>query len=69
MTDSFRIAVFIGLFFAPLGGLTAAIITFAEYRQHITKRAAVGEAMRMGLFATAFLAAVTTAFGWLMGKA
>ncbi len=58
----------IGVLFAPLGGLTAAIITFAEYRQHIPKRAAITEALRTGLFATVVLTAITAAFGWLMGR-
>jgi hypothetical protein len=68
MADSVSIALLIGIVFAPLGGLTAAIITLAEYRQHVSRRAAVVEAVRMGLLATVILAAATTVAGWLMGR-
>lgn len=69
LNSSFGFALTVGVLFAPLGGLTAAIITYMEYSQHrLPQGRALREALRSGLFAFVVLVALTGAFGWLMGR-
>ena len=59
----------IGGIFAPLGGISAGIITYAEYSQHrLPKGRAAREALRSGAVATVVLLTVTGLFGWWVGR-
>ena len=59
----------IGGIFAPLGGISAGIITYAEYSQHrLPKGRAAREALRSGAVAKVVLLTVTGLFGWWVGR-
>ena len=69
VTSPVLIAVTVGAIFAPLGGLCAAIITYAEYSTHrLPEGRALREALRSAMLATLVLFALTGVSGWLMGR-
>ncbi|RIA46676.1 hypothetical protein DFR49_1224 [Hephaestia caeni] len=68
MSGSLAIAVVAGAVFAPIGGLTAGIITYIEYAKHpLPKGAALKEAIRSGVVAVFVLIALAAVFGLFMG--
>jgi hypothetical protein len=61
------IAVVAGAVFAPIGGLTAGIITYIEYAQHqLPKGVALREAVRSGVVAVLVLVGLSAVFGLFM---
>ena len=68
LSGSLAIAVVAGAVFAPIGGLTAGIITYIEYAKHpLPKGAALREAIRNGIIAVFMLVALAALFGLFMG--
>lgn len=63
------IALAVGGLFAPLGALTAGVITYREYRRHrLEPGRAIREALRSAAFALLVLLASMGALGWVMSR-
>jgi hypothetical protein len=68
LSGPLAIAVVAGAVFAPIGGLTAGIITYIEYVKHpLPKGSALKEAIRSGIVAVIVLIALAAVFGLFMG--
>ena len=63
------IALAVGGLFAPLGALTAGIITYREYSRHrLEPGRAIGEALRSAAFALLILIGCAGALGLASGR-
>lgn len=68
LSGPLAIAVVAGAVFAPIGGLTAGIITYIEYAKHpLPRGSALREAIRSGIIAVIVLIALAAVFGLFMG--
>lgn len=66
--NSIGLFFFISLTFSPLAAVCAFLITYEEYKMHLSKRKAILQSLEMGLFTFIVFVIIGILAGYLFSK-